>query len=64
MSKSVRTYRIGEDEEALVRAAAQREDLPPSTFVRRAAVERAASVVSGRGESPDEGSDEGREETA
>lgn len=58
MGKSVRTYRIGKDEEALVRAAARREDLPPSTFVRRAAVERAASVVSGGDDWPEEASGE------
>ncbi len=40
--RRVQTFRLSDSERAEVRAAAKREQLPPSTFVRVAALERAA----------------------
>lgn len=52
MRKLVKTFRIDPEGEALVEAAARRSELPPSTFVRRAAVSRAAELLAS--ESPTE----------
>lgn len=53
--RKVKTYRIDPDEEALLKAGARREDLAPATFVRRAALERAARVVRGEADEDDAG---------
>lgn len=45
MSKTVRSYRIDPEDDALVQAAARRKDLAPSAFVRKAAVERAVRLL-------------------
>ena len=57
MGKAVKTYRLGRDEELLVRVAAERLGLAPSTFVREAAVERAARVVLGQKREPEAGAE-------
>lgn len=53
MSKTVRSYRIDPEDDALVQAAARRQDLAPSAFVRQAAVKRAIRELTKDREDPD-----------